>query len=143
MIQPNIYNVRATVKDDWHTLKSLRLAALQDSPHAFIVTYADAIKFQDIEWQASAAQQTVCHYLLALKHGEAVGMVGTIIEEPNECHIVAMWIKPKYRGQGVATLLIDSVKTRIPKEGYSHWHYVLHLIINKQSDFMRSKVSRR
>lgn len=119
----NTYTVRPTLKDDWHTLKSLRLDALQDSPDAFTASYAETQKHSDDEWKSRAAQQSKCQYLLAFDDHSAIGMVGVIVDESNECHVVAMWVKAEYRAKGVAALLIESIKTCAQEKG----HLMLHL----------------
>lgn len=112
------YTVRQTMAADWHILKFLRLEALKDSPQAFTVSYAEAIKHQDAEWQMRAAQQTACRYLLAFDEYKAVGMLGMITDELHECHVVAMWVKPKDRAQGVAALLMESIKILAKQQGH-------------------------
>lgn len=48
-------DIRATRKEDWTLLKRIRLAALQDTPTAFGVTYQAAAADSDARWQVRAA----------------------------------------------------------------------------------------
>ena len=105
-----LIHVRLSRLVDWQTLKTLRLEALQDSPDAFTASYTETQKHSDHEWQTRAAQQTACRYFLALEQEEAVGMVGLSMNELSECNVVAMWVKPAYRAQGVAALLMQCLK---------------------------------
>lgn len=111
--------VRPTVEMDWNTLKTLRLEALIDSPHAFTATYEKTKTHSDSEWRDRAAQKTPCHYLLAFDEIRAIGMVGGIVDEQNEFNVVAMWVKPIYRASSVAALLISSVKQLAKQQGYN------------------------
>lgn len=129
MIKPKNFHVRLAMKTDWKILKSLRLEALLDSPHAFTATYEKTKTHSDSEWQDRAAQRTPCHFLLAFDVKDAVGMVGGIVDEQNEFNVVAMWVKPVYRASGVAALLISSVKQLANSKVTTHWYYELLMTI--------------
>lgn len=115
----NNYIVRPTIEADWAVLKALRLEALQDSPEAFTATYLELSKHRDSEWQARAAQKTACYYVLAFDRDVAIGMIGRILENENQFMIVAMWVKPEYRAQKLATQLMSFMQYLAMQQGYS------------------------
>ncbi len=47
--------IRVRQKQDWLLLKQIRLAALQDTPTAFGVSYQTAAADSDAQWQVRAA----------------------------------------------------------------------------------------
>ncbi|MFP3520210.1 GNAT family N-acetyltransferase, partial [Pseudomonas sp. SIMBA_077] len=44
-------DIRPTQTKDWRLLKQVRLAALQDAPTAFGVSYQSAARYSDQQWQ--------------------------------------------------------------------------------------------
>lgn len=108
--------IRPTTRDDWRTLKTIRLAALRDAPTAFGVTYASAAAYTDEQWQARAAGTDKAEYLLAFDGEQAVGIVAGVIND--EYNLIAMWVHPEYRGSGVAGRLIAAVKQRALARGH-------------------------
>lgn len=110
--------IRPTTRDDWRTLKTIRLAALRDAPTAFGVTYASAAAYTDEQWQARAAGTDKAEYLLAFDGQQAVGIVAGVINGNDEYNLIAMWVHPEYRGSGVAGRLIAAIKERALARGH-------------------------
>jgi len=110
--------IRPTTPDDWHTLKTVRLAALRDAPTAFGVTHASAAQYTDAQWQTRAAGSDKAEYLLAFDGEQAVGIVAGVINGQNEYNLIAMWVHPEYRGRGVAGQLIAAIKERALARGH-------------------------
>ena len=111
------YRVHRVTADDWQRIKTLRLAALADTPIAFVERYEDAAQAPDAEWQfraERAARATNLQVLAATDDGEWVGMMSAFIPEdaePDQAKLVGVWVHPDHRGQsaGVAELLLDAV----------------------------------
>lgn len=102
-------DIRATQKGDWQLLKQIRLAALQDTPTAFGVSYQTAAADSDAQWQARAAGERA-RFWLALDGGNPVGLVGAGFRDPSRYELIAMWVEPAARGKGVADELVAAVK---------------------------------
>lgn len=110
------YRVHRVRAEDWTRIKALRLAALADTPAAFVERYEDAATFPDAEWQfraERAARDTNMQVLAAGSDGEWVGMMSAFIpeDEPRRAKLVGVWVHPDHRGRaaGVARLLLDTV----------------------------------
>lgn len=110
--------VRASTEEDWEILKTIRLAALQDSPGAFGLSYATAAAYSEQQWRECASHGTQPEFLLAIDQGRAVGLIGDTVRPTQECNLIAMWVDPKCRGSGVAGRLVDAIKTRAIERGY-------------------------
>jgi ribosomal protein S18 acetylase RimI-like enzyme len=111
--------VRHTTEEDWQTLKDIRLAALLDAPTAFGVTHASAAANSDAQWRERAANRGQAQFLLAFVDGVAAGLVGGVVSPAFEFNLIAMWVKPEYRGSDVAAGLVDSIKARAVAQGHS------------------------
>jgi len=100
--------VRELTPQDWQLKRELRLAALLDSPSAFLSTYADASQRDDAGWRDWPTAPASAFGAIA--NDEGVGLVG--IDEahavPGLAYLFAMWVKPSHRGQGVADGLVDA-----------------------------------
>lgn len=109
-------DIRATQQEDWTLLKQIRLAALQDTPTAFGVSYQTAVADSDAQWQARAAGERT-QFWLALDVGRPVGLVGAGFRDPTRYELIAMWVEPAARGKGVADELVAAVKARAMELG--------------------------
>jgi ribosomal protein S18 acetylase RimI-like enzyme len=109
--------IRATAADDWKTLKELRLAALRDAPTAFGVSYATAAGYSDAQWRERAAGPHP-QFLLAYRDGLAAGMIGGGISAATaEYNLIAMWVRPEYRGTDTAERLVSAIKASAAARG--------------------------
>ena len=108
------YTVRRIRPDDWPTLRTVRLAALADSPLAFETTLAQASAYADSDWQARALRHASADdnsmFLAFDPAGEPVGMMGAeLAKDGGRVWVFAVWVAPAHRGGQAATALIDTV----------------------------------
>jgi ribosomal protein S18 acetylase RimI-like enzyme len=102
--------IRYTSEEDWQELKRVRLAALQDAPTAFGVTYASAAAYSDDAWRDRAAGRGPARYILAFEEQQAVGIVAHLPKADRALEMIAMWVAPSRRGTTAATRLVAAVK---------------------------------
>ena len=105
-------DVRRIAADEWPSFKSVRLAALAESPAAFGSTLEREVAFGDDVWQerarvAAAADER--SLFLAWSDGEPVGIVGGMRDDRGHVELVAMWVSPSVRGQSVGQRLVSAV----------------------------------
>ncbi|WUR13727.1 GNAT family N-acetyltransferase [[Empedobacter] haloabium] len=110
--------IRPTTAADWRALKAIRLTALLDAPTAFGVTYAAAAAYTDEQWQARAAGTDRAEYVLAFDGEQPVGIAAGVVSAQEEYNLIAMWVRPHYRGTGLAARLIEAVKARAQAKGH-------------------------
>lgn len=115
----NDIEVRLTTEKDWEALKTIRLESLLDAPDVFAATYTAVEKYSEAEWRARAAHQTQHHYILAFKDAQAIGIIGGIKSLAYDFNLIAMWVNPKFRGNGVAYSLIDVIKKFVISKGHN------------------------
>jgi len=111
--------VRLTVEEDWEILKVVRLESLLDSPDVFATTYAIAEQYSESQWRDRASCKTRYQYILAIKQGAAIGIIGGIQNYEREFNLVAMWVNPQFRGRGIADLLIFAIKELAISKGHN------------------------
>lgn len=110
--------VRPTSEEDWEILKEIRLSSLLDAPTAFGLTRATAEAYSESQWRDRASGRSPAVYLLAFADGAAVGMIGGFVSPAQEYKLIAMWVKPSYRGTAAAARLVDSIKMRATAQGH-------------------------
>ncbi|MDO9618021.1 MAG: GNAT family N-acetyltransferase [Pseudomonas sp.] len=109
--------IRSTETKDWMLLKQVRLAALLDTPTAFAVSYQTAAAYSDEQWKERASSAGT-EFWLAFEQGRPVAMVGATVSSAQRFSLIGMWVEPAARGSGVATQLVDVVKSRARKKGF-------------------------
>jgi ribosomal protein S18 acetylase RimI-like enzyme len=96
--------------DDWRRWRKLRLAALEDAPHAFSSTLADWQGDGDNEQRWRERLISVPFNVIAKLVGRPVGMVSASWpDEDGNVTLMSMWVSPSARGQGVGDALVDAV----------------------------------
>jgi hypothetical protein len=95
----SVTEVRRALPADWQVLRHIRLRALADSPSAFASTLAREEAFGEEDWRR-LLEHGYC--LLTWADGRAVGCVAGFADEeqPEEHHLVAMWVEPAHREAG-------------------------------------------
>jgi ribosomal protein S18 acetylase RimI-like enzyme len=102
--------IRPTTATDWPALKATRLAALLDAPTAFGASHASAAGFSDADWKQRAVSTPQRTFFLAFNAAQPIGLAAQVVAGDGECHLIAMWVHPEYRGLAVAQGLVDAVK---------------------------------
>lgn len=97
--------VRRALVPDWRQYRSLRLAALRDSPDAFGSTLADAELLTEGDWRARLLG-AAC-FITAVDE-QPVGLAAGLFED-GSAELVSMWVEPASRGSGAADLLVAAV----------------------------------
>jgi GNAT superfamily N-acetyltransferase len=109
--------IRRGVADDWLASKELRLRALAGSPQAFASTLEREVAFDEEVWRTRLERAAT--FFAVDPAGSLVGTV-TGIDDPHEPlsrEVVAMWVEPEWRGQGVGGALLDAVVEWARAEG--------------------------
>jgi ribosomal protein S18 acetylase RimI-like enzyme len=103
-------------------VKSLRLRSLATDPSSFASTHAREAAFAEeewIEWAEGDASGEEKSTLLALRVGNPVGLVAAYRDEeqPSLFHVVAMWVAPEARREGIGRRLLDEIEEWIASSG--------------------------
>jgi GNAT superfamily N-acetyltransferase len=101
--------IRPARPADWKALRELRLRALADTPDAFASTLEQEAALPDEAWQQWAQGGPASVDLIAWEGGTGIGMAAifAVDDAPGRMHLVAMWVDPRHRRQGVARALVE------------------------------------
>jgi ribosomal protein S18 acetylase RimI-like enzyme len=115
--------VRTLTEDDWAVYREARLAALQESPDAFVATHEQESGYDEAFWRERMRRS---RRLLAESAGEAVGIVSVgRAPEPDEevGELFGLWVTPAARGAGVAWALVQAGADQARADGLAHLSY--------------------
>ncbi len=103
--------------EEWMQYKDLRLRALKEDPQAFGSTYEDNSKHPDKYWQQrleDTINKNTQWLVFANLNGKLVGMAGGFAEkEPDNAHVIAVYVIPEARGKGISKQLMKELIARI------------------------------
>lgn len=101
--------VRRAVAADWERSRDVRLRALQEAPLAFASTYEREVKFGQGEWQGRIVESA--QFLAESSRGDVVGTATGFADPdaPGTVILVAMFVDPEARRQGIGELLVRAV----------------------------------
>jgi ribosomal protein S18 acetylase RimI-like enzyme len=107
--------------DDWRTLRTIRLSALQESPNVFLSTYEQEEKYDPSRWQAEFVRgDWYVGMAGAASADEPVSMAGITRvpgAPPHECFLEYVWVAPGFRRHGNAFNMINEVLDRLKLSG--------------------------
>ena len=116
--------VRALTEDEWETYRQVRLAALEESPDAFVATHAEESDEPEDFWRE---RMTRSQRLLAEVDGDAVGVVslGAAPESGSDevGQLFGLWVDPDWRGRSVAASLVREAAKEATGRGLTHIFY--------------------
>ena len=96
--------VRSLGVEDWERYRAVRLAALEESPHAFVATHDEEAAEPEEFWRTRMQRST---RLLAEREGVALGIASVgAADDPGVAQLFGLWVHPDARGSGVATELV-------------------------------------
>lgn len=98
-------DLRRLAPDDWAGWRDIRLRALADTPDAFGSTLELERTFTEADWRSRLSGATV----VASSGGEPVGCGAVFENRPGHAAVVAMWVEPAYRGQGLSRRILDDL----------------------------------
>jgi GNAT superfamily N-acetyltransferase len=100
--------------------KSLRLAALEQDGDQFGQSFKLAEGYSDERWREDgrrAAESDGFYIVLAFDDAEPVGMSGCVrVEDFGK--IIAVWVEPAHRGNGIGRLLVAATMDVVRAEWY-------------------------
>ena len=100
--------IRQAAPDEWQLSRDIRLRSLADAPEAFCSTLEREQNFDDETWKLRLERAVT----VFAWEGDAVIGTATGKPDPHEDggrEIVAMWVDPAHRREGVATAIIDEL----------------------------------
>lgn len=94
--------------DEWALFRTLRLAALEDTPDAFSPTHAETERHGADYWMRAARRFAVEPDRVLLIARPELGLMSAVRDDHGVGHIGAMWVAPAARGRGLGAALLDA-----------------------------------
>jgi ribosomal protein S18 acetylase RimI-like enzyme len=116
-------SVRALGEEEWQQYRDIRLTALEDSPEAFVATFAQE---QALDEQAWRERMRRARRLIAELAGSPAGVVSLGAGDPEFGHtgeLFGLWVAPRGRGIGVAWKLVEAGAAQAVADGHRHLGY--------------------
>src|SRR5690349_7523390 len=98
--------IKRATEEDWEQVRVTRLAALKDAPYAFGSTYERDLAFDEETWRSRLRDLDNVTFL-AVRGEEILGMDGVYVDGGIH-NLVAMWVAPNARRQGVGEALTQA-----------------------------------
>jgi ribosomal protein S18 acetylase RimI-like enzyme len=113
------------VRIDGHSVelfRKIRLEALKTDPLAFGSTYEREAQFSGEEWRRRASlegRDRVGYFVM--KNGEPCALVACLREDgdASRARVVSMWVAPAERRRGLASKLLEAVRTWAESQGFA------------------------
>ena len=121
-----IIEIHRIKEDEGMLLRTVRLAALTDSPGACGAKLEDERKKPMVEFEEAArshSQSEKSTTFLATQSNSAVGQIGAFFETTEgRAYICAMWVSPKVRRQAIGTRLFNAAAEWLHQRGAEQIH---------------------
>jgi GNAT superfamily N-acetyltransferase len=103
-------------EEEWAAYRRVRLDALREAPYAFGSTYEREKDRSEAEWRSAVRSRA---RFVAEVEGAVVGTAsGGDGDTPAAAALTAMWVDPRFRGQGVGEALVQRVIQWARETGY-------------------------
>ena len=108
--------IRLLGKDEWPLYREVRLAALKESPEAFVGRFEDEAARDDEFWRERMNRAS---RIVAERHGELVGVVGLGLHDGDSDNgeVFGLWTAPTVRGERVARGLVETAARKATEDG--------------------------
>jgi ribosomal protein S18 acetylase RimI-like enzyme len=110
-------DIKLLVPGEWPLLRDTRLAALRDSPHAFLASYQTEKDFDELRWRAEFGRGD---WTISILQDEPAAIVGCTWENgisDSGRYLEYLWVAPRWRNKGVAHHMLTVVLDRLRKAG--------------------------
>lgn len=110
---------RILLPTEWSTVRDLRLAALSESPQAFLGEIVEELSYQEDDWRKTFESASWHTYFVP--SGPAVGIAksSVLTEHPEERYVESFWVHPEHRYRQIARLIVRSIVDEARAEGRS------------------------
>jgi GNAT superfamily N-acetyltransferase len=95
--------------DSWRELRDVRLAALRESPHAFVSDIATEAALEETYWRNCIESAT---WVAVRDGGHIVGVACSLTapEEPLARYVESVWVDARYRCRGILTSMLEKLR---------------------------------
>ena len=95
--------------ESWKELRDVRLAALDESPHAFVSDRDSEAAFKEADWRRRIESAT---WVAVRRGGNVVGVACAVTapEEPFARYVESVWVDCRHRREGILTAMLEKLR---------------------------------
>ncbi len=114
--------VRVLAAEDWHDYRAVRLAALLESPEAFLAAHAEEATQPEEYWRNCTVR---ADRLLAERDGRPLGVASVELTQgaADSADLRDLWVTPEVRNTGVASRLVQAAAEQAVRDGCTKLYY--------------------
>lgn len=116
--------VRVLREEEWKTFREVRLAALKESPDAFVRTYDEEAAFTEDDWRDRLRRS---RRFVAEEDGDVLGLVclGEADEDDDSgaADVFGLWVAPRARNTGLSWRLVEEAARQAAADGRERLYY--------------------
>jgi GNAT superfamily N-acetyltransferase len=109
------FRIHRGTAEDWAVYREIRLRMLTEAPDAYASSFAFEARFPEERWRERAANPL--HFMAYAPDGRLAGTATGLPAADRTVDVVAMYVDPRYRGQGCAERLLDEVAEAARERG--------------------------
>jgi len=114
--------VRVLAEHDWDVYRSLRLAGLQDSPEAFVESYAEEVGRSPEWWRRRMRRAS----RLLVEYGavpRGIASCAVVDGDPTIAEVFGLWVDPATRQAGLAWSLMEAATKLATTHNWAYLYY--------------------
>jgi ribosomal protein S18 acetylase RimI-like enzyme len=112
-----VLDIKVLDRDEWPTLRDIRLTALQESPDSFLATFEQEQVYPEGRWQAEFIRGS---WNIGFLQEDPVSLLG-VTREPDqprhECFLEYLWVARQWRDSGFGNHMVNTVVKRLQADG--------------------------
>lgn len=106
--------------DEWERVRTLRLAALADTPDAFGSTLEQELEQPASFWQERMRNPAAIHLIVRVDDADAgLAVVAPARDPQNSAALYGVWVMPPARGRGAGDALVRAALAAATGAGYT------------------------
>lgn len=103
------------VPAQWELVREMRLAALSESPHAFLGMLKKESKFGETDWRTTFKSASWHGFFIA-RAIIGIAKSSILAEHPEERYVESFWVRPAYRKSEVGRRMLQSIVDEAKRE---------------------------
>jgi ribosomal protein S18 acetylase RimI-like enzyme len=126
-----VLDIKLLAPEEWHVLRTTRLRALRDSPHAFASSLEAEVGWGEAQWRRLITAAT---WVVAIEAGAVIG-IASVVDRYDGRHVESIWVAPAHRQRGVFRALLRAL---VDRERANGAHDLVLWVVEDNDDALRT-----
>jgi GNAT superfamily N-acetyltransferase len=106
---------RILLPSQWELVRQMRLAALSESPHAFLGRFKKESQFDESDWRGTFNSASWHGFFIA-RVIVGIAKSSILAEYPEERYVESFWVRPDHREREVGRRMLQSIVDEAKRE---------------------------